>query len=81
MATSSTRYCDKTGQMPFGLYFGRFKFPLPLFPGCCDLVRGRVAPHTQLLGRVQGCVSVPRQQHCCRDIPQIKPTACSEPVC
>lgn len=26
MAASSTRYHDKTGQMPFGLYFGPFKF-------------------------------------------------------
>lgn len=30
MAASSTRYHDKTGQMPFGLYFGPFKF-LPPF--------------------------------------------------
>lgn len=29
MAASSTRYRDKTGQMPFGLYFGPFKFLLP----------------------------------------------------
>lgn len=30
MAASITTYCDKTGQMPFGLYFGPFKF-FPLF--------------------------------------------------
>lgn len=65
MAASSTTYCDKTGQMPFGLCFGPFKFPPRLFPCCCDLVRGRVSPHTQLLGRAQGSVSVPRQQHHC----------------
>lgn len=31
MAASITTYCDKTGQMPFGLYFGPFKSPTPPF--------------------------------------------------
>lgn len=82
MADSSTRYCDETGQVPFGLYFEPFKFFPPfLTAASCDLVGGHVAPHTQLLGRARGSVSVPRQQQHCRDVPQIKPTACSEPVC